>query len=171
MLYSRALRGSDFLLYFAVNRSHQRISQFRHISLCYLQLSCCLGLYFGTLTFILLNLEWKVLYWLGVWFFFKLRFAASRSHQRISQFQHIYFHSLHFFEGWYLKYATCILFWHWLCSLINQSPHLVAGLCVCTSKQEILLIRAEAFIMVIVCGTVKFGTSYWGERFFAHNYC
>jgi len=36
---------------------------------------------------------------------------------------------------------------------------------VCTSKQEILLIRAEAFIMVIVCGTVKFGTSYRGESF------
>ena len=31
---------------------------------------------------------------------------------------------------------------------------------VCTSKQVILLIRAEAFIMVIVCGTVKFGTIY-----------
>ena len=41
---------------------------------------------------------------------------------------------------------------------------------VCTLKQEILLIRAEALIMVIVRGTVKFGTSYRGESFFAHDY-
>ena len=79
-----------------------------------------------------------------IFFFFKLRFAASRSHQRISQFQHIYFHSLHFFEGWSLKYATCILFWQWLCSLINQSPHLVAGLCVLQNKKSSLFERKHS---------------------------
>ena len=46
----------DFLLHFAANRLHHRISQFQHISLRYLQFSCCLGLYFGTLTLFSLNL-------------------------------------------------------------------------------------------------------------------
>ena len=73
MLYS--LRVWFFILF--CSKSVTRISQFRHISLCYLQLSCCLGLYFGTLTFILLNLEWKMLYWLGFWYFKKNMFCSK----------------------------------------------------------------------------------------------
>ena len=55
--------------------------------------------------------------------------------------------------------------------LTHKSVNAIGRWLVCTSKQEILLIQAEAFIMVSVCGSVKFGTSYQGEIFFAHNYC
>ena len=160
----------DFLLHFAANRLHHRISQFQHISLRYLQFSCCLGLYLGTLTFILPNLEWKVLYWLGVWFFFKITFCSK-------SFSPTYFPvSAHLFPLSSLLRRmvpeVCNLHLVLAVALLTHKSVTTFGCWfVCTSKQEILLIRAEAFIMVIVCGTVKFWKSYRGERFFAHNYC